>query len=134
MTLEGLPERVFAALRDARNLNFRQLFMGLIESTVAYGPVYFNTQPNLQLSLSDVNILDALTLNVKTHGYNYAPGSELICLSHWIYYKLILWVLDVTYMINLMKLSWWKPILQSLRSPLEDQLSGKKLISQLHGL
>jgi len=58
-------------------------------STVAYGPVYFNTQPNLQLSLTDVNILDALTLNVKTHGYNYAPGSELICLSYRIYFKLL---------------------------------------------
>jgi len=63
--------------------------MGSIESTVAYDPFYFNTQPNLQLSLTDSNILDALTLNVKTHGYNYAPGSELICLSYRIYYKLL---------------------------------------------
>ncbi|KAG5574739.1 hypothetical protein H5410_054873 [Solanum commersonii] len=63
--------------------------MGSIEFTVAYGPVYFNAQPNLQLSLTDSNILDALTLNVKTHGYNYAPGSELICLSYRIYYKLL---------------------------------------------
>jgi len=89
LTLKGLPETFLAALRDARNLNFRQSLMGSIESTVAYGPVYFNTQPNLQLSLSDVNILDALTLNVKTHGYNYAPGSELICLSYRIYFKLL---------------------------------------------
>ncbi|KAG5581548.1 hypothetical protein H5410_052175 [Solanum commersonii] len=37
--------------------------MGSIESTVSYGPVYFNTQPNMQLSLTDANILDALTLN-----------------------------------------------------------------------
>ncbi|KAG5609789.1 hypothetical protein H5410_021070 [Solanum commersonii] len=53
------------------------------------GPVYFNAQPNLQLSLTDSNILDALTFNVKTHGYNYAAGSELICLSYRIYYKLL---------------------------------------------
>lgn len=89
LTLKGLPETFLAALRDARNLDFRQSLMGSIESTVAYGPVYFNTQPNLQLSLSDRNILDALTLNVKTHGYNYAVGSELICLSYRIYYKLL---------------------------------------------
>ncbi|KAG5620262.1 hypothetical protein H5410_005480 [Solanum commersonii] len=63
--------------------------MGSIESTVVYGPVYFNAQPNLQLSLTDSNILDVLTLNVKTHGYNYAPGSELICLSYRVYYKLL---------------------------------------------
>ncbi|WMV41734.1 hypothetical protein MTR67_035119 [Solanum verrucosum] len=63
--------------------------MGSIGSTVAYGPVYFNAQPNLQLSLIDSNILDALTLNVKTYGYNYVPESELICLSYRIYYKLL---------------------------------------------
>ncbi|KAG5594765.1 hypothetical protein H5410_035997 [Solanum commersonii] len=63
--------------------------MGSIESTMAYGLVYFNAQPNLQLSLTDSNILDVLTLNVKTYGYNYAAGSELICLSYRIYYKLL---------------------------------------------
>lgn len=67
LTLKGLPETFLAALRDARNLDFRQSLMGSIESTVVYGPVYFNTQPNLQLSLSDRNILDARMLNVKTH-------------------------------------------------------------------
>ncbi|KAG5629015.1 hypothetical protein H5410_000732 [Solanum commersonii] len=79
LTLKGLPETFLAALRDARNIIFRQSLMGSIESTVAYGP----------LSLTDSNILDALTLNVKTHGYNYAAGSELICLSYRIYFKLL---------------------------------------------
>uniref|UniRef100_A0A3Q7IGU7 Uncharacterized protein n=1 Tax=Solanum lycopersicum TaxID=4081 RepID=A0A3Q7IGU7_SOLLC len=81
LTLKGLLETFLAALGDARNLDFSQSLMGSIEFTVAYGPVYLNTQPNLQLSLYNRNILDALTLNVKTHGYNCAVGSELICLS-----------------------------------------------------
>ncbi|WMV41457.1 hypothetical protein MTR67_034842 [Solanum verrucosum] len=89
LTLKELPETFLAALRDVRNLNFRQSLMGSIESTMTYGPTYFNTKPNLQLSLTDSNILDALTLNVKTHGYNYAHGSELICLSYGIYFKLL---------------------------------------------
>ncbi|WMV30298.1 hypothetical protein MTR67_023683 [Solanum verrucosum] len=89
LTLKGLPEIFLVDLRDARNLNFRQSLMDSIESTVAYSPVYFNIQPNLQLSLTDSNILDALTLNIKTQGYNYAPGSELICLSYRIYFKLL---------------------------------------------
>ncbi|KAG5598671.1 hypothetical protein H5410_030041 [Solanum commersonii] len=63
LTLKELPKTFLAALCDARNLNFRQSLMGSIESTVAYDPVYFNAQPNLQLSLIDSNILDALTLN-----------------------------------------------------------------------
>ncbi|KAG5584355.1 hypothetical protein H5410_044789 [Solanum commersonii] len=89
LTLKGLSETFLTTLRDVRNLNFRQSLMSSIESTVAYGPVYFNVQPNLQLSLTDSNILDDLTLNVKTHGYNYAAGSELICLSYRIYFKLL---------------------------------------------
>ncbi|KAG5630278.1 hypothetical protein H5410_001995 [Solanum commersonii] len=88
LTLKGLPETFLAALRDTRNLNFRQSLTSSIESTVAYDPVYFNAHPNLQLSLNDSNILDALTLNVETHGYIYAPGSELIYLSYKIYSKL----------------------------------------------
>lgn len=70
--------------------NFTELELSvdlIIQSSLAHGPVYFNVYPNLQLSLTDVNILDALTLNVKTHGYNYAPGSEVICVCYRIYYK-----------------------------------------------
>ena len=87
LTLEGLPESFIAALRDGRNLNWKQSLMGIIQSSLAHGPVYFNVYPNLQLSLSDANITEALTLNVKTHGYNYMPGSEVICICYRIYYK-----------------------------------------------
>lgn len=89
LTLEGLPESFVAALRDGRNLHWKKSLMGIIQSSLAHGPVYFNVYPNLQLSLSDVNILDALTLNVKLHGYNYLPGSELICLHYRICFKLL---------------------------------------------
>ncbi|KAG5611422.1 hypothetical protein H5410_022703 [Solanum commersonii] len=75
LTLKGLPETFLAAFRDARNLNFRQSLMGSIESTVAYGPVYFNAQPNLQLSLTDSNILDALTLNFDEKSIPYSRHS-----------------------------------------------------------
>ncbi|KAG5580724.1 hypothetical protein H5410_051351 [Solanum commersonii] len=71
LTLKGLPETFLAAFRNAGNLNFRQSLMGSIESTVSYGPVYFNTQPNLQLSLTNSNILDALTLNFDEKSVPY---------------------------------------------------------------
>ncbi|XP_074299059.1 uncharacterized protein LOC141630079 [Silene latifolia] len=72
LTLEGLPESFVAALRDGRNLNWQKSIIGVVKFSLAHGPVYFDVYPNLQLSLTDANILDALTLNVKTHGYNYA--------------------------------------------------------------
>lgn len=34
-----------------------------------------------------MNILDTLTLKVKTHGYNYIPRSELICICYRIYFR-----------------------------------------------
>ncbi|KAL8488701.1 hypothetical protein ACS0TY_024840 [Phlomoides rotata] len=80
LTLEGLPESFLTALRDGRNLNWKQSLMGIIQSNLAHGPVYFDVYPNLCLSLSDINILEALPLNVKTHGYNYTPGTEVICI------------------------------------------------------
>lgn len=87
LTLQGLPESFLAVLRDGRNRNWQQSLIGIIQSSLAHGPVYFNVYPNLQLSLSDINILDSLTLNVKTHGYNYMPGSELICICYRIYFR-----------------------------------------------
>ncbi|KAK9677506.1 hypothetical protein RND81_11G147800 [Saponaria officinalis] len=87
LTMEGLPESFVAALRDARNLDWKKSIMGVIKTSLAHGPVYFDVYPNLTLSLSDDNILDALTLNVKTHGYNYAQGSEVICICYRIYFK-----------------------------------------------
>ncbi|KAK9697743.1 hypothetical protein RND81_08G058200 [Saponaria officinalis] len=64
---------------------FKPLIMEGLPET--HGPVYFDVYPNLTLSLSDDNILDALTLNVKTHGYNYAQGYEVICICYRIYFK-----------------------------------------------
>ena len=40
-----------------------------METSLHNGPVYFNCYPNFAFSLSDRNIMDALTLNVKTNGY-----------------------------------------------------------------
>lgn len=99
--------------------------------------VYFilSWKPNWQLSLSDVNILDALILNVNTHGYNFAPSSELICLSYIIYYKLLAILnpkcklYDISNQTILIETNF-----QSLRSPLGDLSGGMKLIFFLLGL
>ncbi|KAG5599613.1 hypothetical protein H5410_030983 [Solanum commersonii] len=56
-----------------------QITTGLLRSyKLVSEPRNFHSKYEIDLSLTDANILDSLTLNVKTHGYNYAPGSELI--------------------------------------------------------
>ncbi|KAG5590683.1 hypothetical protein H5410_041197 [Solanum commersonii] len=78
LTLRGLPESFIAALRDGRNHNWKKSLIGTVQTSLAYGPVYFNAYPNLQISLQDENSLSSLMLNVKLHGYDYMPGTEVV--------------------------------------------------------
>ncbi|KAG5571692.1 hypothetical protein H5410_061458 [Solanum commersonii] len=78
LTLQGLLESFIAALRDGRNHNWKKSLIGTIQTSLVYGPVYFNAYPNLQISLQDGNSLSSLILNVKLHGYDYMPGTEVV--------------------------------------------------------
>ena len=66
----------------------------MIETSLHNGPAYFNCYPNFALSLSDKNIMDALTLNIKIDGYYMKEGSEPLAIIYRIYYKLMKTTLD----------------------------------------
>ncbi|KAG5625775.1 hypothetical protein H5410_010993 [Solanum commersonii] len=48
-----------------------------------------NYDSNLQISLQDENSLSSLMLSVKLHGFDYMPGTEVVCVCYRIYYKLL---------------------------------------------
>ena len=50
--------------------------------------------PNLTISLDDINILNALTLNVLTSGYDMEEGSRPFAIIYRIYYRLMKTNLD----------------------------------------
>ena len=87
LTLRGLPESFITTLRDGRNQNWRISLIGTVQTSLAYDHVYFNAYPNLQISLNDENSLNTLILSIKLHGYDYLPGTEVICICYRIYYK-----------------------------------------------
>ncbi|KAG5572771.1 hypothetical protein H5410_062537 [Solanum commersonii] len=89
LTLRGLPESFIAALRYGRNHNWKKSLIGTIQTSLAYGPVYFNAYPNLQISLQDENSLSSLMLNLKLYSYDYMPSTEVVCICYRIYYKLL---------------------------------------------
>lgn len=95
LTLRDLPESFIAALRDGRNQNWKKSLVGTVQTSLAYGPVYFNVYPNLQISLNDENSLNTLILSIKLNGYDYLPGTEVICICYRIYYK-VLYTLNST--------------------------------------
>ena len=72
----------------------------MMETSLHNGPIYFNCYPNFFLILSDRNIMDALTLNVKTDGYYMKKGSKPLAIIYRIYYKLMKTTLDPQSMVE----------------------------------
>ncbi|GAV92890.1 MP domain-containing protein [Cephalotus follicularis] len=87
LTRQRLNTSILACLRDARHLNFDDSLIGAIETSLCNGPVYFDGYPDLTISLTDKNILETLKINIKLHGYNMLPGSEIIAIIHHVHYK-----------------------------------------------
>lgn len=74
-----------AYVRDGRCKDFKQSLAAMVEASLCHGPVYFDVSPNLNLSLSDKNLLDVIQLTVHTNGYNF----KLIAICYKIYYKVL---------------------------------------------
>ncbi|KAI8545611.1 hypothetical protein RHMOL_Rhmol07G0053100 [Rhododendron molle] len=89
LTLLGMDTCLQVTLRDGRCNNWRSSIMGAIGTSLCHGPVYFNTYPNLSLSLIDRNIGEVLNCRIQTRGYDYLPGSEVIAVIYRIYYKVM---------------------------------------------
>ncbi|KAK2987236.1 hypothetical protein RJ640_017426 [Escallonia rubra] len=87
LTKEGLDTHVWAALRDDRHLSFDDSLLGIVETSLCNGPMYFNCYPNFSVSLSDPHIMDVLTLDIKTQRYNMRPQAQNLVLIYRIYYK-----------------------------------------------
>jgi hypothetical protein len=85
---------VLLCLRDARFINSRIIIIGMIKSSLFNGPIHFDVFPNLILSLDDINILKALTLNVLISSYDMEEGSRPLAIIYRIYYRLIKTNLD----------------------------------------
>ena len=86
LTLLGINACLQASLRDGRSTDWSSSLMGIIETSLCHGPVFFNVYPNLPVSLTDRNINDALTLRVQTQGYNFLPGTETVAVIYRVYF------------------------------------------------
>ena len=89
LTFKGLNASILAYLRDGRCLNFKDSLMGIIQTSLCYGPVHFDVYPDFTLSLRDRNLFEAIILKIKTQGYEYLPGSDTIGVVFRIHYKVM---------------------------------------------
>ncbi|KAG8650609.1 hypothetical protein MANES_07G055364v8 [Manihot esculenta] len=83
----GLNTAAMLCVRDKRHSKFSDSLLGVVESSLCDGPIFFQCFPNLTLSLSDPHIMRTLILDIKTMGYDMTPGSENLILIYRIHYK-----------------------------------------------
>ena len=77
------------SLRDARHLRFSNSLLGIVETSLCNSPVSFNCYPNFKVLLTDIHILDVLTLDIETKGYEIKLGIKNIAVIYRIYYKVL---------------------------------------------
>ncbi|XP_021598814.1 uncharacterized protein LOC110604813 [Manihot esculenta] len=83
----GINTTAMLCVRDKRHFKFNDSLLGVVESSLCDGPIFFQCYPNLTLSLTDPYILQTLILDIKTMGYDMLPGSENLILIYRIHYK-----------------------------------------------
>ncbi|KAG5577336.1 hypothetical protein H5410_057470, partial [Solanum commersonii] len=89
LSREGLDTSLLLYRMDSRFLNFNDSLLGMVETSLFSGLIYFDCFPNFTVSLKDINILVSLTLNVKTSNYKIKTGSLSVAIMYRIQYKAI---------------------------------------------
>ncbi|KAG5600213.1 hypothetical protein H5410_031583 [Solanum commersonii] len=102
LSREGLDISVLICLRVSRFLDFNDSLLGIVETNLRSGPIYFDRFPNFTVSLKDIDILDSFTLNVKTFNYKTKIGSLPVTIIYGIHYK----AMSLTFNIGAMRSSY----------------------------
>ncbi|KAM7462318.1 hypothetical protein LguiA_030439 [Lonicera macranthoides] len=89
LTSLGLNASLLIDLRDCRHNKFLDSLLGMIQTSLCDGPVYFNCFPNFSVSMTDKHILDTLTLNIQMNGYELKEGCEHINVTYKVHYKVM---------------------------------------------
>ena len=64
LTRQGLNTSIILCLRDGRFKIYKDTLLGMVESSLYKGPIYFNCYPNFAVSLTDETVLQTLELNI----------------------------------------------------------------------
>ena len=87
LTRLGLNTFIVMCLRDNRHLDYRDSIIGAIQTGLHDGPIYFQCFPNFTVRLRDANILDLVVLHIKTHGFKFKKGNNLVSIITRFAYK-----------------------------------------------
>ncbi|XP_057789054.1 uncharacterized protein LOC131005947 [Salvia miltiorrhiza] len=80
----GSNTSVIISLRDKRLIKFNESLLGLVESSLCDGPIYFYFFPSYCVHMSDRNLCEAFTVDIKTQG---CSKDENVILMYKFHYK-----------------------------------------------
>ncbi|PIN17624.1 hypothetical protein CDL12_09714 [Handroanthus impetiginosus] len=89
LTRLGLNTSALIIIRDRRNNQFEDSLLGIVESSLCDGPIYFKCFPNFTVSLTDPNILHSFILNIKAEGFDVKKGTPNVALVYRLCYKVM---------------------------------------------
>ena len=89
LTRRGIDPSILLRLIDARFTVQNHALLRMVEANIRQGPINFDANPDLTLSLDDGALEKALTLRINTTGYHMIEGSRPLALIYRIYYKLL---------------------------------------------
>ena len=87
LTSLGLNAVIILCLRDCRHNQFDDSLLGAVQTSLCKGPQYFNCYPNFSVSLTDPTIIHALTLNIKSYGYDMMGPAQPYNIIYRVHYK-----------------------------------------------
>ncbi|PIN24829.1 hypothetical protein CDL12_02435 [Handroanthus impetiginosus] len=89
LTRLGLNTFALIIVKDRRHNQFEDSLLGIVESSLCDGPIYFKCFPNFMVSLTYPNILQSLVLNIKTEGFYMMKGTPNIVSVYRLCYKVM---------------------------------------------
>lgn len=63
---------------EIKDKKFMDSILGIIESTLIEGPIYFDCFPNFSIHLRDRSVIKSLIIDVKTHGFEMEEDKQFI--------------------------------------------------------
>ncbi|KAK0590161.1 hypothetical protein LWI29_023362 [Acer saccharum] len=86
----GLNNSILVVLRDKRITNYKESILGIAETSLTYGPIYFQCYPNFTIALnSDEHKEKCLAIDIQTHNYQFLRGSSPYKLIYRIHYRVL---------------------------------------------
>ncbi|KAK2644993.1 hypothetical protein Ddye_020188 [Dipteronia dyeriana] len=87
----GLNNSLLIVLRDKRITDYKEFIIGMVETTLTYGPIYFQCYPNFSIALNtDEHKEIYLVIDIQTHNYKFLERSSPYKLVDRIHYRVLI--------------------------------------------